>query len=232
MSKLIYVADDEKNIRELIGNLLKKESFKVELFSDGDSLMTAFNSQISDMVILDINMPGLDGFSVCSQLRQKSNVPIVFVSARDTEPDKVAGFYLGSDEYIVKPFSPVELMARIKSIFRRIEFEHQFSEKSNSVITIQNLIVYLQGQKVEVDNKEVSLTLKEFEILSYLVQNLNRAIRRSELLNKVWGFEKAVETRATDDMIKRIRKKLLSAGAKVNIETIWGFGFKLSDGGV
>lgn len=226
--KLIYIADDEINICNIIKSFLVKEGFEVETFNDGRSIFEAFNNRQADMLIIDIMMPEIDGFSLCSSIRKKSSVPIIIVSAKDTEPDKIAGLTLGSDDYLTKPFSPMELIARIKSIFRRIELDKTRAEYSQ-VINISDISINYHTKQAQFGNKDIGLTGMEFSLLYYLAINRNRAISRSELLDKIWGFENDVETRATDDMIKRIRKKLLDAGSLLKIHTVWGFGFKIQD---
>ena len=226
--KLIYIADDEINICNIIKSFLVKDGFDVEIFNDGRSILEAFNKKQADMLILDIMMPEIDGYALCSLIRLKSCVPIIIVSAKDTEPDKIAGFKLGGDDYLTKPFSPLELIARINSIFRRIELDKS-SINNNKIIKIFDILINLDTKQTEVNGNPLSLTIMEFSLLYYLIKNRNKAISRSELLDKVWGFENKVETRATDDMIKRIRKKLSNAGSILSIHTIWGFGFTIRD---
>ncbi|MDF9407171.1 response regulator transcription factor [Pelotomaculum isophthalicicum JI] len=226
--KLIYIADDEINICNIIKSFLVKEGYEVEAFYDGRSVYEAFSIRPADMLIIDIMMPEMDGYTICSLLRQKSNVPIIIVSAKDTESDKIAGLNIGSDDYLTKPFSPMELIARVKSIFRRIEFDKSNVE-NNHIIKILDISINSDTKTAEFDNKNIGLTGMEFSLLYYLVINRNRAVSRNELLDKVWGFENLVETRATDDMIKRIRKKLSNAGSALKIDTVWGFGFKIID---
>jgi len=227
--KLIYIADDEINICNIIKSFLVKEGYEVETFYDGRSIIDAFNAKPADMLIIDIMMPEIDGFSLCASIRQKSDVPIIIVSAKDTEPDKIAGLTLGSDDYLTKPFSPVELVARVKSIFRRIELDKNNFGNSHQVIKVADISINPDTKQAELNGKNIGLTRMEFSLLYYLAKNKNRAVSRSELLDKVWGFENEVETRATDDMVKRIRKKLSDAGSVLKIETVWGFGFKIED---
>lgn len=226
--RMIYVADDEEKIRELVKSFLTKDGFDVRLFADGAQLLEAFNELQPDMIIVDITMPKMDGFSVCSIVRNKSNVPIVIISARDTEPDRIAGLTLGSDDYITKPFSPMELVARVKSIFRRIDFERKEPLKTD-VLQFGDVVIFHEAKKAECNGVDIGLTVMEFSFLAYLTNSKNRAVSREELLNRVWGFDSQVETRATDDMVKRIRKKLSICNSSLNIETVWGFGFKISD---
>lgn len=226
--KLIYIADDEINICNIIKSFLVKEGFEVEIFGDGRSLLEAFNTRPADMLIIDIMMPEMDGYSICSLIRQKSSVPIIIVSAKDSEPDKIAGLTLGSDDYLTKPFSPMELNARVKSIFRRIELD-KTNIMDNQIIKICDIVINTNTKQAEFRQKDLGLTIMEFSLLYYLAINKHRAVSRNELLDKIWGFENQVETRATDDMIKRIRKKLSNAGSALKIKTVWGFGFKIND---
>lgn len=227
--KLVYIADDEINICNIIKSFLIKEGYEVETFYDGRSILEAFQLRPADMLIIDIMMPEIDGYSLCSFIRQKSSVPIIIVSAKDTEPDKIAGLTLGSDDYLTKPFSPMELVARVKSIFRRIELDQNKVAKNN-IIRISDISINLAKKQAEIGGKTIGFTGMEFSLLYYLADNRNRAVSRGELLDKVWGFESEVETRATDDMIKRIRKKLTDAGSILKIDTVWGFGFRILDG--
>jgi DNA-binding response OmpR family regulator len=180
------------------------------------------------MVILDVMMPKLDGLSVCSEIRKISQVPILIVSAKDSESDKIAGLMLGSDDYLTKPFSPVELVLRVRGIFRRMEFD-KIPVTNLAAIKISDITIFPEGRFAEHNGEDLKLTPMEFNLLSYLVNNRNKGVSREEHLNKVWGFDSSVDTRATDDMIKRIRKKLSSAGSDLKIETLWGFGFMISD---
>ncbi len=226
--KLIYIADDEVRICSIIKSFLVKEAFDVETYNTGKDILEAFIKRPADMLIIDIMMPGMDGYSLCSSIREFSNVPIIIVSAKDSELDKIAGLTLGSDDYLTKPFSPMELVARVKSIFRRIELDKKAIHNSD-IIKLSDVVIYPEKKQVQYGNKIINLTMMEFSLFLYLVRNKEKAIGRNELLQNVWGFETEVETRATDDMIKRIRRKLLDAGSSVKIETIWGFGFKISD---
>ena len=229
-NKLIYIADDEVNICNIIKSFLIKDGFQVQTFYDGDSIFAAFNKKIPDMIIIDIMMPGMDGYSICSLVRSKSNIPIIIISAKDTEPDKITGLTLGGDDYLTKPFSPLELIARIKSIFRRIDLDKNEIIHSR-VITAEDIYLYNDLKEARFGEINIGLTGMEYSLLHYLVTNKNRAISRNELLDKIWGFEMEVETRATDDMIKRIRKKLSLVNSTLKIETVWGFGFKIQDKG-
>ncbi|BCZ48847.1 DNA-binding response regulator [Clostridium gelidum] len=228
--KLIYIADDEINICNIIKSFLVKDGFDVETFNDGRSILNAFSKKQADMLILDIMMPEIDGYALCSLIRLKSCVPIIIVSAKDTESDKIAGLKLGSDDYLTKPFSPLELIARINSIFRRINLDKAPSNIIiNNIVKVSDISINFDTKQVDFNGTTLNLTVMELSLLYYLIKNKNKAVSRSELLDKVWGFENKVETRATDDMIKRIRKKLSDVGSNLKIDTIWGFGFKIKD---
>lgn len=225
MNKKIYVADDEKNIRELIQSFLNEE-FDVSLFENGDELLSAFEKEPADLVILDVMMPGTDGFSICSALRKRSDVPIILLTARDTDADYVTGFTLGCDDYFTKPFSPVKLTMRVKAILKRLSKEDR--EKNPSELRFGDLLLQPMQKSAYCNDAELKLTNTEYSLLSYLIEHQDKAVSRDELLHTVWGYDNYVETRVTDDTVKRLRKKLLSLNSNVQIETVWGFGFKLS----
>lgn len=226
--KLIYIADDEIKIRELIEMFLIKEGYEISTFSNGEDLLEAFKLREADMLILDIMMPGIDGLTLCSELRRISSVPIIIISAKDSDTDKIAGLMIGSDDYMTKPFSPVELVLRVKKIFRLIDVENS-SKKNNNISEVLDVTINTDSKSVLCKGEKLKFTPMEFNLLLYLSQNINRGVSREELLNKLWGFGSEVDTRATDDMIKRIRKKLLEANSQLKIETLWGFGFMISD---
>ncbi|WP_238883496.1 response regulator transcription factor [Clostridium sp. YIM B02551] len=227
-NRLIYIADDEVKIQEIIRMFLKKEGYDVETFSDGKSLLDQFKQTPADMLIIDVMMPGIDGLALCSEIRKESTVPIIIISAKDSESDKIAGLMLGSDDYMTKPFSPVELVLRVKSIFRRMELE-KTNKESKSIINISDVEIFTEGRYALCKGQDLKLTSMEFNLLLYLSKNINKGVSREELLNKIWGFDSEVDTRATDDMIKRIRKKLLNVGSDLKIETLWGFGFIIAN---
>ncbi len=225
----IYVADDEKNIRDLILAFLVNEGFDVMTFPDGDSLLRRFNTEPADLIILDVMMPGTDGFILSSEIRRISNVPIMIVSARDSEMDRITGISLGSDDYMTKPFSPMELVARVKAIFRRIELDSGVLKQETRTQGFGDLILDVASREVRVKDVKLDLSPTEFALILYLVERSDRAVSREELLKNVWKFDFDVDTRATDDVIKRLRKKLNNSGSNVKIESVWGFGFRLAE---
>ncbi|MCD2348862.1 response regulator transcription factor [Clostridium guangxiense] len=226
--KLIYIADDEIKIQKLIEMFLVKEGYEVITYSNGEDLLEAFKEKRADMLILDIMMPGIDGLALCAELRKISNVPIIIISAKDSETDKIAGLMLGSDDYMTKPFSPVELVLRVKKIFRLIDVKTE-ERKDSNLLKILDVNINIDSKTVYCNGKKLKFTPIEFNLLLYLAQNLNKGVSREELLNKIWGFNSDVDTRATDDMMKRIRRKLAEADSSLKIETLWGFGFMISD---
>ncbi len=228
--KLIYIAEDEDNIREAIKTFLSSEGYVVEAFNNGDLLLEEFKKNSADLVILDVMMPGSSGFEICSLIREISTVPIIMLTARDSELDYATGLSLGSDDYFTKPFSTIALVMRVKAIFRRIEFEKQNSNKSSSNVTeltlsFGDIVMNDKGKTVEARGKELQLTPNEYDLLKYLIERKGEAVSRTELLENIWGYNTEIETRATDDTVRRLRKKLEQSDAL--IEAVWGFGFRL-----
>ena len=220
----VYIADDEKNIRELLGTFLGKEDIAVELFETGDQLLLRFMEEEADVVVLDVMMPGTDGFGTAAAIRKRSDVPIILLTARDSDKDFVEGFSSGADDYFTKPFSPVQLTLRIKAILSRKNKEVSTAE----TMQFQGLHLSEKDRLAYFKEKPIKVTNTEFELLKLLMEHPDQAISRDELLAQVWGYESNVETRVTDDTIKRLRKKLRQVDSDVQIETVWGYGFKLA----
>ena len=220
----VYVADDEKNIRELLGTFLSNEDLTVELFETGDQLLLRFMEEEADVVVLDVMMPGTDGFGTAAAIRKRSDVPIILLTARDSDKDFVEGFSSGADDYFTKPFSPVQLTLRIKAILSRKNKEVSTAE----TIQFQGLHLSEKDRLAYYKEKPIKVTNTEFELLKLLMEYPDQAISRDELLAQVWGYESNVETRVTDDTIKRLRKKLRQVDSDVQMETVWGYGFKLA----
>jgi len=224
-TKRIYIADDEKNIRELIRSFLKNAGYEVVVFETGDALYEAFLTETPDLIVLDIMMPGTDGLMLCTKIREHSIVPIIMVSARDSELDRITGITIGSDDYLVKPFSPIELVARINAQFRRLEYNQKVNRMDLKDLEYGHMTINQKTRTIKENDKILDISPTEYEFLRYLFVNQDRAVSREELLKHVWQFETQVDTRATDDVVKRLRKKL--ATTQVKIEAVWGFGFKL-----
>lgn len=228
MNKKIYIVDDEKRIRDLIRAYLEKEGYTVRDFPDALSALSAFRQQPCDMLVIDIMMPGTDGLELCRELRKESDVPIIIVSARDEEIDRVLGLELGSDDYISKPFSPRELVIRIKNIFKRLSPVTQ--KPVDEIISYFDVQINPSQRMVHINGSAVQFTGKEFSLLSALVSNPGRAYSREQLISKIWGYDYIGDMRPVDDLVKRLRKKLNTANSTMEIVTVWGFGYKSSGG--
>ncbi len=222
--KHIFVVDDEPRIRDLIEKYLVKEGYLVTGFSEGKSALAEFGRQKPDLIVLDVNMPGMDGLEVCREVRKTSELPIVFVTARDEEIDRILGLEIGGDDYLAKPFSPRELVARIRNIFRRMDRAAVPAESSQ----VGNLSVDTARRVVSTPVGELKLTAKEYELLEFFARHQEMPFTREQLLEKVWGYDYLGDLRAVDDLVKRIRKKLKEAEAVAAIETVWGYGYKIT----
>lgn len=228
MQKSIYIADDEQSIRDVVKSFLESEGYRVTAFPDGEKLLAAFNNQPCDLVILDIMMPGRSGFEVCAEIRKCSTVPIIMLTARDSDIDYATGINLGSDDYFTKPFSAMSLVMRVKAIFRRIELDkNDHCNSATRIISYADIQINVNHKTVTLDGAALELTPYEYDLLCYLVENQDRAVSRDELLDKVWGYTCEVETRAADDTVRRLRKKLVSS--KTVVDTVWGYGFRLKE---
>ena len=227
-AKLIYLADDDDNIRQVVKTFLSSDGYTVEDFPNGDLLLEKFNETPCDLAILDVMMPGRDGFAVCTEIRRISTVPIIMLTARDSENDYAMGLGLGSDDYITKPFSAIALLMRVRAIFRRIDFEsRKHAPEASRAVSVGNLTLDEDRRHILGNGKALPLTPTEYEVLKYLMLHADQAVSRDALLNTVWGFESVVETRATDDTVRRLRQKL--SGCGVNIAAVWGYGFRLEE---
>ncbi len=219
----IYIADDEQSIRDIISGFLRNSGYTVTAFETGDALRDAFEQNPSDMVILDIMMPGTDGVSVCAAIRAKHNVPIIIVSAKDSELDRITGISMGADDYLVKPFAPMELVVRVNSIFRRLSFNEQ--TKTKKLLSFGSIELDIAMKKSTTNGQPLDLTPTEFSLMAYLFDHADRAVSREELLKNVWKFDYETDTKVCDDVLKRLRKKLTKTNVKIT--AVWGFGFNL-----
>ena len=222
--KHIFVVDDEKSIRDLIKLYLEKESYRVTLFDSGRDVVEAFKNQKPDLLVLDIMLPESDGLELCREIRKTSDVPIVFVSARDEEFDRILGLELGGDDYLSKPFSPRELMVRIKNIFKRLEKKVNSEE---ALICIKDITIYYERRSAFKQGMEIKLTTKEYELFEFLFKNKGIPFNRDQLVEKIWGYDYIGESRIIDDLVKRIRKKLEVVESELEIITVWGYGYKI-----
>ena len=220
----IFIADDEKNIRDLLGKFLEDAGHEVRLFENGDSLLTELDNSVPDIVVLDVMMPGIDGFTACGRIRKAyPDITILLLTARDTDADFMTGFMAGCDDYLTKPFSPLKLTLKVNAILSKLGK----NEKNTDEMAFGDLSVDVSSFSCRVLDSELKLTKTEFQVLSLLLSTPEKAVSRDKLLSDIWGYSE-VETRVTDDTMKRLRKKLKDARSRVHIETIWGFGFKLT----
>lgn len=225
MDTKILIADDDPIVHESLKIYLEAEGFKTVDYYDGISAVAGADSTVS-LCVLDIMMPGKSGIDVCREIRKTSQVPIVMLTAKGEEVDKIVGLELGADDYIVKPFSPREVVARIKAILRRTENHAQGEDSGKNVIQHNGLMIDLNSYTVLLRGEPVVCTPKEIEILFLLASNPGHVFTRDILLSKVWGYDFAGETRTVDTHIKRLRAKLDSTGLGWSIKTIYGVGYK------
>jgi len=222
MSKILVV-DDEPNIIELAKLYIEREGHQVEGVANGLDALTRQSVFKPDLIVLDIMLPDIDGFEVCRQIRMKSDVPILMLTARKEDIDKIVGLELGADDYLTKPFNPRELVARIKAILRR----YQSGLKPSDTIEVGGLRIDLPRHEVTIDGQPMKLRTKEFALLATFAQNLGIVLSREKLLELVWGFDYYGESRTVDVHIKHLREKIAGSGAY--IETVRGVGYKMAD---
>lgn len=214
----ILVVEDEAPIRDLISINLQLVGYEVFTAEDGIVAENFLEKQKVDLILLDVMIPGIDGFSLIEKIK-KHNIPVIFVTAKESVLDRVKGLRLGADDYIIKPFETIELLARIEVVLRRYH-------KNNNIIKFKNIEVDTKQRSVKLNDKEVYLTVKEYELLVLLLQNKNIALSRDQILDRVWGFEYGGETRTVDIHIQRIREKL---DLKNNIKTVFKVGYRLEE---
>ena len=222
----ILVVDDEEKIRELIGKYAKFEGHAVDFAVDGMEAVEKCRKESYDVIIMDIMMPNLDGFSACREIRKHSDVPILMLSARGEEYDKINGFELGVDDYVVKPFSPKELMLRVEAIMKRSQ--RSDVQPEIDIYKSEGLEVNFTARRVYVDGTEVGLSPKEYDLLFYMIKNKDIALTREKLINKVWGYDFFGGDRTLDTHIKLLRKSL--GKYSTYIVTLRGVGYRYSDG--
>ncbi|HEX3028706.1 MAG TPA: response regulator transcription factor [Clostridia bacterium] len=224
----ILLADDEDRIREMIIEYASLEGYEIDEASDGVEALQLFKQKAYTVIILDVMMPKMDGWTVCREIRKASQIPIIMLTARGEEYDKLFGFELGVDDYIVKPFSPKELLARIKVIIRRSSQTDGENIKTERV-TVEGLVIDIDSRNVYVDGKLKNLTPKEYELLQFLVKNQNKVFSRDQLLNSVWGYDFIGDDRTVDTHVKMLRESL--GDYRGFIVTVWGTGYKFEAGG-
>ena len=220
----ILIADDDRNICELLKIYFEKEGYAVVLAGNGEEALLKFDEEEPDILLLDVMMPRLDGWQVCRELRKKSECPIIMITAKGETFDKVLGLELGADDYVVKPFEPKELVARVKAVLRRTGKAN--SENDKKEVNYDKLTVNMTKYELKVDGKTVDTPPKELELLFHLASNPNRVYTRDQLLDEVWGFEYYGDSRTVDVHVKRLREKLEGVSEKWSLKTVWGVGYK------
>ncbi len=218
----IMVVDDDPNICQLVRLYLEKEGYQVEQCLDGISSIEAFKNNPPNLVILDIMLPGMDGWEVCKEIRKVSDIPIIMLTAKGETFDKILGLELGADDYIVKPFDPKELVARVKAVLRR----SRATGMREKMVSYPNLTVNIGNYTVEYYGNTVELPPKELELLYFLASHPNKVFTREQLLDRVWGYDFYGDTRTVDVHIKRLREKFSNPADMWHIKTVWGVGYK------
>ncbi len=225
----IMIVDDDNNIAELISLYLVKECYETLICGDGEDALSNLSSFDPDLVLLDIMLPGIDGYEVCRQIRLKSNLPVIMLSAKGETFDKVLGLQLGADDYIEKPFDSKELVARVKAVLRRSTVSagspQAMADTDVEAVTYPDLIINLTNYSVNYKGNSIEMPPKELELLYFLAKAPNRVYTREQLLDRIWGYEYSGDTRTVDVHIKRIREKI-GDHEKWRISTIWGKGYK------
>ncbi len=221
MGKKILIVEDEANIRELLRLYLEREGYTVVEAENGVEGVKRWKTEKPDMILLDVMMPVMDGWSVCREIRETSDVPIIMLTARGETADRVSGLEMGADDYIVKPLEMPEVIARVRAVFRRIA-----PDDAPEKIAFDNLVIDKQAYDLVIKGKRVDAPPKEIELLYYLASSPNRVFTRAQLLDDVWGFDYFGDTRTVDVHVKRLREKLEGVSDKWEVKTVWGVGYK------
>jgi DNA-binding response OmpR family regulator len=222
----IMIVDDDNNIAELISLYLIKECFEAEIYNDGESALAALDTYQPNLILLDLMLPGMDGYQVCREVRAKSNIPIIMLSAKGEVFDKVLGLELGADDYMEKPFDSKELVARVKSVLRRYKAVPETVQETNEkCVEYPDLIINQTNYSVIYMGKNIDMPPKELELLYFLAASPNHVFTREQLLDQIWGYEYMGDTRTVDVHIKRLREKI-NDHESWKISTIWGIGYK------
>ena len=222
MAKRALVVEDDSNIAELLRLYLGKDGFEVMITADGSKAEASFDLFSPDVVLLDIMLPGKDGWQICRDIRKKSSTPIIMLTAKGETGDKVSGLEMGADDYVTKPFEVKELIARIHAVMRRTENEGPAEKK----LSFERLTINLDSYELVVDGRKVDTPPKEMELLYHLAASPNRVFTRNQLLDEVWGFDYFGDSRTVDVHIKRLREKLEGVSEKWSLKTVWGVGYK------
>ena len=221
----ILIVDDDSNICELLRLYLEKDGFQTDIVTDGLAALAAFDELKPDLVLLDIMLPGMDGWQICREIRKKIHTPIIMLTAKSETFDKVLGLELGADDYITKPFETKEVIARVKAVLRRSACKDS-SAAALKEVTYDKLTINLTNYELKVDGKAIDTPPKELELIYHLASNPNRVYTRDQLLDEVWGFEYYGDSRTVDVHVKRLREKLEDVSDKWELKTVWGVGYK------
>ena len=221
----ILIVDDDNNIAELISLYLTKECFETKIVNDGELALKEFQTFRPNLILLDLMLPGIDGYQVCREIRHTSDVPIIMLSAKGETFDKVLGLELGADDYIIKPFDSKELVARVRAVLRRFQPKQAAVVSDEKCATYPDLIVNLTNYSVTYMGKQVDMPPKELELLYFLASSPNQVFTREQLLDHIWGYEYIGDTRTVDVHIKRLREKIKDH-TNWSISTVWGIGYK------
>lgn len=222
----IMIVDDDENIADLISLYLTKECFDTKIVYDGEAALREFDSYAPNLILLDLMLPGIDGYQVCRELRQRTNVPIIMLSAKGEVFDKVLGLELGADDYIIKPFDSKELVARVRAVLRRFQPGKESSSRAGGkIVEYPDLTVNLTNYSVLYCGRNVDMPPKELELLYFLASSPNQVFTREQLLDHIWGYEYIGDTRTVDVHIKRLREKIKDR-ANWSLATVWGIGYK------
>ena len=224
----ILIVDDDENIAELISLYLAKECFDPMMVHDGEKALIAYETYQPNLILLDLMLPGIDGYQVCREIRTRSNVPIIMLSAKGEVFDKVLGLELGADDYVMKPFDSKELVARVKAVLRRynaIPKQEVTAEPKVKCVEYPGIVINLTNYSVIVDGKNVDMPPKELELLYFLASSPNQVFTREQLLDQIWGYEYIGDTRTVDVHIKRLREKIKDHNGW-SLSTVWGIGYK------
>ena len=224
----ILIVDDDENIAELISLYLTKECFDTMTVHDGEKALVAFESYRPNLILLDLMLPGIDGYQVCREIRTRSSVPIIMLSAKGEVFDKVLGLELGADDYIMKPFDSKELVARVKAVLRRyqaIPKPETPAEDRGKCVEYPGIVINLTNYSVMVDGQNIDMPPKELELLYFLASSPNQVFTREQLLDQIWGYEYIGDTRTVDVHIKRLREKIKDH-SEWSLSTVWGIGYK------
>ena len=222
MARKVLIVEDDTNIAELLHLYLEKEGFETAVAPDGGKGVELFRSFHPDLVLLDIMLPVMDGWSVCKKIRDESKTPIIMLTAKGETMDKVSGLEMGADDYIVKPFGMKELIARINAVLRRTEIPNDTTKR----LTFDKLVIDLDSYELIVDGKKIDTPPKELELLYHLAATPNRVYTRNQLLDEVWGFDYFGDSRTVDVHIKRLREKVENVSDQWELKTVWGVGYK------